>query len=63
MIHLDMSPGAIEQRIMAASALSDLRPKTRLDAKLDMSPEGIARRIQEASDLRALCNQLVASKA
>ncbi|MCG5051751.1 MAG: hypothetical protein KA712_02220 [Myxococcales bacterium] len=57
-----MSPGAIEQRIVAASALSDLRPERRLDAKLDMSPEGIAKRIQEASDLRTLCHQLAASK-
>ena len=62
MNRLDMSPLAIEKRILAASALSDLRPETRLDAKLDMSPEGVAKRIQEAADLQALCKQLAASK-
>ena len=58
---VDMSPSAIEERILRASALSDLRPETRLDAKLDMSPAGILRRINEASELRALCEQLAAS--
>ncbi len=58
---LDMSGEAIWARVNAASAVSDLSPETRLDAKLDMSAEGIARRIQTVSDLRDLCMQLQAS--
>ena len=57
-VALDMSGDGVAARFAQASALSDLRPELRLDAKLDMSPQGIARRIAEASGLRTLCMQL-----
>jgi hypothetical protein len=54
----DMSAAAIVARLRLASALSDLHPDRRLDAKLDMSPSAITRRLREASDLFDLCRRL-----
>jgi hypothetical protein len=62
MIGVDMAPEAITERLMRASALSDLSPARRLDAKLDMSPEGIMSRLREASELLELCQALAAAK-
>lgn len=58
---LDMSQGAITERLRIASALSDLTAERRLDAKLDMSPSGITKRLREASDLLDLCRKLAQS--
>lgn len=55
---VDMSKAAITERLRAASALSDLHPERRLDAKLDMSPSAITKRLREASDLLDLCRKL-----
>lgn len=57
---VDMSPRAIAERLRLASALSDLHPDRRLEAKLDMSPAGIGGRLREASDLFELCRRLSA---
>ena len=54
----DMSGAAIVARLRLASALSDLHPDRRLDAKLDMSPSAITRRLREASDLLDICRRL-----
>lgn len=51
----DMSPAAIDARLRRVSALADLRPEARLEAKLDMSAEGIDRRLRQVSELRRLC--------
>lgn len=58
---VDMSAAAIGVRVREMSALSDLSPQTRLDAKIDMSPEGIMRRLREVSELLTLCRKLEAS--
>lgn len=55
---LDMSKAAITARLRIASALSDLHPERRLDAKLDMSPSAITKRLREASDLLEVCRKL-----
>lgn len=54
----DMSPRAIRERLQAASALSDLAPDKRLDAKIDLSSAGITKRLREASDLLRACTAL-----
>ncbi|MDD9947611.1 MAG: hypothetical protein OXU20_41605 [Myxococcales bacterium] len=54
----DMSAAAITHRLHLCSALSDLDPARRLDAKLDMSPAGITRRLREAAALLELCRKL-----
>lgn len=54
----DMSQAAITERLRIASALSDLHPERRLDAKIDMSPSAITKRLREASDLLELCRRL-----
>lgn len=55
---VDLSPAAVERRLRQASAMSDLDPRTRLDAKLDMSPVGIAARLREAAELLDTCLRL-----
>jgi hypothetical protein len=50
----------VEGRLRTVSALADLRPEHRLDAKLDMSPAGITARLKTASALRDLCLRLAA---
>lgn len=60
---LDMSAGAIRERLQRASDLSDLAPDTRLDAKIDMSAAGITRRLRESSDLLDLCRALAGVRA
>ena len=57
-----MSAAAIARRLEGMSALSDLNPATRLDAKVDMSPEGIMRRLREVSRLLSLCQRMAASE-
>jgi hypothetical protein len=54
----DMSKAAITERLRLVSALSDLRPERRLEAKLDMSPSAITKRLREASDLLEVCRWL-----
>ena len=53
-----MTARAITERLRAVSALSDLRPDRRLDAKLDMTREGITRRLREVAALLSLSNRL-----
>jgi hypothetical protein len=53
-----MNPRAVTDRLRAASALSDLRPDRRLDAKLDMTREGITRRLRQVADLLDVSNKL-----
>jgi hypothetical protein len=55
---VDMSPAAIESRLAAASALADLRPEHRLDAKIDLRPEAVTARLRIASELRDVCAAL-----
>jgi hypothetical protein len=54
----DMSAAAISARLRTVSALSDLAPERRLDAKINMSPEAISARLREAAALLELCNKL-----
>ncbi|MGB0678223.1 MAG: hypothetical protein ACPGUV_01010 [Polyangiales bacterium] len=58
-----MSAAAIEARLQQVSALTDLRPETRLDAKLDMSPAGMEARLAEVSQLLQLCRTLATTAA
>ena len=55
----DMSPSAIEARLVAASALSplDFRPLPRVD----MSPAAIEARLEVWAELTALCLELAAA--
>lgn len=55
---VDMSKAALTERLCIVSALSDLHPERRLDAKIDMSPSAITRRLREVSDLLDLCRRL-----
>jgi hypothetical protein len=55
---LDLSPRAVTARLRAASALADLRPEHRLDAKLGLTAAGITARLKLASELRDLCARL-----
>jgi hypothetical protein len=58
-----MRPTAITARLRAASALADLRPDHRLDAKIDLSPQAITDRLKSVSALRDLCARIaVASR-
>lgn len=59
---VDMSPQAIEARLRQVTALSDLAPERRLDAKLDMSPDGLMRRLREVSELLRVSRMLGASR-
>jgi len=53
-----MTARAITERLRMASALSDLRPDKRLDAKLDMTREGITRRLRQVAELLSLSRKL-----
>ena len=55
---LDMSAGAIVERLRKASGLSDLAPERRLEGKIDMAGPAITARLREASDLFDLCRTL-----
>lgn len=59
---VSMAPKAIRERLERASALADLRPERRLDAKLDMSSAGIRRRLELVSELNELCAALARAK-
>ncbi len=59
---LDLSPEAISNRILQASALSELLPQSRLDGKLDMSAAAVSRRLDEVFELLSLCENLVVKK-
>jgi len=56
---VDMSPEAIDRRLVEASALSplDFKPLPRID----MSPDAIEARLQEWAELTVLCLELSAS--
>ena len=59
---VDLSPGAVEQRLREASRLAgSLRPEHRLATKINLSGEAIAARLKEASDLLDLCHALAVS--
>ena len=53
-----MTAQAITDRLRMASALSDLRPDRRLEAKLDMTREGITRRLRQVAALLSLTSKL-----
>jgi len=56
---IDMSPSAIEARLVAVSAQSPLGlipPK-----RVDMSPEAVEARLQEWAELTELCLELAAA--
>jgi len=57
----DMSPSAIELRLVAASALSplDFRPLPRVD----MTPAAIEARLEAWAELTALCLELAAASS
>ena len=55
---VDLSPAAVAQRLRVASAMSELDPEARLDAKIDMSPAGVAARLREAAELLETCQRL-----
>lgn len=55
---IDMSPGAIAERLRRVARISDLRPDHRLDGKVDMSSTGIVSRLREVSELNALARAL-----
>ena len=53
-------PGAAEltRRLRRASALADLEPSRRLDAKLGLDTASVTARLRRASELRDLCARL-----
>jgi hypothetical protein len=51
-------PSEVARRLRRASALADLRPERRLDAKLRLDAAGITARLRRASELRDLCARL-----
>ena len=58
---VDMSPSAIELRLVAVSALSplDFRPLPRVD----MSPAALEARLEAWAELTALCLELAAASS
>jgi hypothetical protein len=58
---VDMSPGAIEQRLLAVSRLSNL--SFHQEPRVDMSPAAIEARLCECAEMSAVCLQLGASGA
>ncbi len=59
---VDMSPDAITERLRSASALADLSPETRLEAKIDMGAQAITARLKEAAALLEVCLALGRSR-
>lgn len=55
---IDMSAGAVAERLRCVARVSDLRPELRLDGKIDMSGVGIASRLREVSELNDLARAL-----
>ena len=55
-----LGPGAAEltRRLRRASALADLEPSRRLDAKLGLDTASVTARLRRASELRDLCARL-----
>ena len=54
----NLSREAITARLREASALADLRPEHRLDAKIGLSPAAVTARLKLVSELRDLCLRL-----
>jgi hypothetical protein len=48
----------VTRRLRLASALSDLNPDRRLDAKVGLDAPRVTSRLRWASDLRGLCARL-----
>ena len=55
---LELTPQAVTARLRAVSAVADLRPEHRLDAKIGLSAADVTARLKVASELRALCLRL-----
>ena len=53
-----LAPREIGDRLRLASAMTDLSPERRLEAKIDMSIRGVTSRLREASDLLRACQAL-----
>lgn len=60
--HVDMSAAAVTGRLREVSALADLRPEHRLDAKIGLSAAAVTARLKLASDLRDFCLRLRAQR-
>jgi hypothetical protein len=56
---VDMSPHAIEMRLVAAADESDLRLLGSSLRTVDMSPAAIEHRLRECAELSAICDELV----
>lgn len=55
---VDYAPAAIEARLRAAAALTDLRPERRLHGKIDYSAEAVSGRLRLVEELRRACVEL-----
>lgn len=57
----DMGKEAVSARLREASALADLNPERRLDAKIDYSRQAVSRRLRQVEQLRRACQRLGAA--
>jgi len=56
-MRVDMSPGAVGQRLREVSRLGGLPPQL-CPPRVDMSPAGVGRRLREVAELHALERRL-----